>query len=224
MIDIFTSAHVFATALGPLTLVPTGHGAVCFKLDDRIIYVDPYSEAQDYTAYPKADLIVFSHDHYDHFDEKAFSKIRRRKTLFIGPSCVAEQFHLDATVNNGDSFIFHGIEIKAVPAYNILNKKPDGTVFHPKGYGNGYIFIFGDFSVYMSGDTELIPEMAGYSALTPGKRIDVAILAKNLPYTMSDEQFVSAVKLLKAPVVYPVHYFEIDRKAIEKAIAPAHLY
>ena len=115
-------------------------------------------------------------------------------------------------MKNGDSYRWENIEILAVPAYNILNKRPDGQPFHPKGYGNGYVFTFGNVKVYISGDTELIPEMDN---LGP---IDVALLAKNLPYTMSDDQFVQAVKKIGAPMVYPVHYFELDKAALEKAV------
>jgi L-ascorbate metabolism protein UlaG (beta-lactamase superfamily) len=122
-----------------------------------------------------------------------------------------KHLELEKTLRNGDFFKWKGIEVLAVPAYNIINKRPDGNPFHPKGYGNGYIFTFGDFRVYVAGDTELIPEM---KQMGP---VDVAILPKNLPYTMSDDQFLEAVKWINAPVVYPVHYFELDREYLEKA-------
>ncbi|MDD2642943.1 MAG: MBL fold metallo-hydrolase [Bacteroidales bacterium] len=209
---IFSASQQFTTLLGLLTIVPSGHGAVCFMLEETVIYVDPYSATTDYSKYPKADIIFFTHDHQDHYDVKALEHLVTPKTVFVGPECMEEHIKLEKTLRNGDAYTWRGIEIKAVPAYNIINKRQDGNPFHPKGYGNGYIFTFGDFRVYLAGDTEFIPEMETYGP------VDVAILPKNLPYTMSDEQFVQAVKVLGAPVVYPVHYFELDREKLEKAV------
>ncbi len=209
---IFSASQQFTTLLGLLTIVPSGHGAVCFMLEETVIYVDPYSATTDYSKYPKADIIFFTHDHQDHYDVKALEHLVTPQTVFVGPECMEEHIKLEKTLRNGDSYTWRGIEIKAVPAYNIINKRQDGNPFHPKGYGNGYIFTFWDFKVYLAGDTELIPEMETYGP------VDVAILPKNLPYTMSDEQFVQAVKVLGAPVVYPVHYFELDREKLEKAV------
>lgn len=209
---IFSASQQFTTLLGLLTIVPSGHGAVCFMLEETVIYVDPYSATTDYSKYPKADIIFFTHDHQDHYDVKALEYLVTPKTVFVGPECMEEHIKLEKTLRNGDAYTWRGIEIKAVPAYNIINKRQDGNPFHPKGYGNGYIFTFGDFRVYLAGDTEFIPEMETYGP------VDVAILPKNLPYTMSDEQFVQAVKVLGAPVVYPVHYFELDREKLEKAV------
>ncbi len=209
---IFSASQQFTTLLGLLTIVPSGHGAVCFMLEETVIYVDPYSATTDYSKYPKADIIFFTHDHQDHYDVKALEHLVTPQTVFVGPECMEEHIKLEKTLRNGDSYTWRGIEIKAVPAYNIINKRQDGNPFHPKGYGNGYIFTFGDFRVYLAGDTELIPEMKTYGP------VDVAILPKNLPYTMSDDQFIQAVKVIGAPVVYPVHYFELDKEKLEKAV------
>ena len=208
----FAASQIFRTLLGTLTLVPTGHGAVFFKLNELVFYIDPYSETTDYSTFPKADMVLFTHDHYDHYDPKALKHLVTDKTEFIGPKCVEAHRALDKTLNNGDSCLWNGITIKAVPAYNIINKKPDGRPYHPKGYGNGYILTFGDFVVYVAGDTELIPEMTRLG------HIDVAVLPKNLPFTMSDDQFVEAARLIGAPVVYPVHYFELDKEYLERQL------
>lgn len=211
---IFLHAQQFATLLGLLTIVPAGHGAVYFNINDLVIYVDPYSGSTDYSGYPKADIIFFTHDHYDHYDQKALKHIVNDSTVFAGPQCMKEHLKLIHTFGQTDNFQWRGISVQAVPAYNIINKRPDGTPFHPKGYAVGYIFTFGDLRVYLSGDTELIPEM---NDLGP---IDVAVLSKNTPYTLSDEQFIQAVAIIGAPVVYPVHYGELDREALGKAVGP----
>ena len=67
---------------------------------------------------------------------------------------------LEGTVmKNGDTTAVSGIGIEAVPAYNVVGKRPDGRPFHPKGSGNGYIMTFGGTRVYVAGDTENTPEM-----------------------------------------------------------------
>lgn len=211
---LLTLAHEFATLLGMLAIAPTGHGAVLFQMNGLTIYVDPYSETTDYTGYPKADIIFFTHDHGDHYDPRALKHLVTDKTQFVGPECMKQHIKNVQVMAQGDTMSWHGITIKSVPAYNLINKRPDGTPFHPKGFGTGYVFTFGDLVVYLAGDTELIPEMNEMG------HVDIAILPKNLPYTMSDAQFVEAVKCIKAPIVYPVHYFELDKAALEKAVGP----
>jgi L-ascorbate metabolism protein UlaG (beta-lactamase superfamily) len=85
--------------------------------------------------------------------------------------------------------------VEAVPAYNIVHKRPDGDPYHPKGDGNGYILTFADKRVYVAGDTENIPEMKSL------KKIDVAFLPMNLPYTMTPEMVAEAAKAFRPKVL-----------------------
>ena len=101
---------------------------------------------------------------------------------------------------NGESRTVLGLAIEAVPAYNIAHKRPDGSPFHPKGGGNGYVVTFGDKRVYIAGDTEDTPEMKALSA------IDVAFLPMNLPYTMSPEQVADAARAFRPKILYPVSH------------------
>ena len=107
-------------------------------------------------------------------------------------------------LKNGDVQTVKGVQIEAVPAYNVIHKRDDGTPFHPKGSGNGYIFTFGDRRVYVAGDTENTPEMKALTA------IDVAFLPMNLPYTMTPEMVADAAKAFKPKTLYPYHYGETD--------------
>ena len=81
-----------------------------------------------------------------------------------------------------------------------------------RGEGNGYLLEIERLRIYIAGDTELIPEM---EHLGP---IDIAFLPKNLPYTMSDQMFIEAARLIRPAVLYPYHYFEIDRTALQEAL------
>ena len=107
-------------------------------------------------------------------------------------------------MNNGDVRSIEGLKIEAVAAYNIVHKRSDGTPFHPKGSGNGYIITFGDKKIYVAGDTENIPEMKDL------KNIDVAFLPMNLPYTMTPEMVADAAKGFTPKILYPYHYGDTD--------------
>jgi L-ascorbate metabolism protein UlaG (beta-lactamase superfamily) len=182
-----------------------GHGSIMIKYDGKIIQVDPYSALADYAIFPKADLILLTHHHSDHLDLKAIEKIKGENTQFVVTGKCQEQISTFGNITilkNGDSKEISGINITAVPAYNIVNKRGNGDVFHPKGEGNGYIITFGGKNVYIAGDTENTPEMKAL------KNIDIAFLPMNLPYTMTPEMVADAVKAFKPKILYPYHFGE----------------
>ena len=105
-------------------------------------------------------------------------------------------------MHNGDQMqLADGITIDAVPAYNTTSGKEK---YHPKGRDNGFILTLDGFRVYISGDTEDIPEMRNI------KNIDVAFLSTNQPFTMTPEQTARAAKTIKPKVLFPYHYSDTD--------------
>ena len=90
-----------------------------------------------------------------------------------------------------------GLNIAAIPMYN-LPETPDAP--HTKGRGNGYVLTLGGKTVYLSGDTEDIAEMRAL------KKIDVAFVCMNLPYTMNVNQAAQGVLAFRPGIVYPYHY------------------
>ena len=98
---------------------------------------------------------------------------------------------------NGETKSLHEIKIEAVPMYNLT---PERLKFHNKGRGNGYVLTLGGKRVYISGDTEDIPEMRAL------KNIDIAFVCMNLPYTMDVNQAAGAVREFRPRIVYPYHY------------------
>jgi L-ascorbate metabolism protein UlaG (beta-lactamase superfamily) len=197
----------YKTSKGDLVIHFLGHGSLMFEFDKKIVHVDPYSRVADYSALPKADLLLVTHSHPDHLDAGAIAQIVTDKTEVVYTQSCADtkKYTGNAVVaKNGDKKSFAGIAVEVVPAYNIVQKRPDGNPFHPKGDGNGYVLTFGDKRVYVAGDTENVPEMKDLG------KIDVAFLPMNLPYTMTPEQVADAAKTIRPTVLYPYHFGQTD--------------
>lgn len=192
-----------------LMVALVGHGSVAFYYKNKVIHVDPYSRVADYSKLPKADLIILTHEHGDHLDKNAIDSVKKADTKFIVSEICEEELGYGEVIKNGEKTSFAEVAIEAVPAYNIVNKRSDGIPYHPKGRGNGYIFTFDNLRVYIAGDTENIPEMTNLG------KIDIAFLPKNLPYTMSDEMFVDAVKKVSPKYLYPYHFSEINEAKLK---------
>jgi L-ascorbate metabolism protein UlaG (beta-lactamase superfamily) len=201
--DRFQS-DVIRTSSGDLRITFIGHASLIFSLNNKEVYVDPFSKLADYATLPKADVIVITHEHRDHLDPAAIEKIRTEKTMVVLTANGAKQLAGGIVMKNNDVRIFEGVTIEAVPAYNIVHKRETGEPFHPRGAGNGYIMTFGDKRVYVAGDTENIPEMAVL------KNIDIAFLPMNLPYTMTPEMTAAAAKMIQPRILYPYHYGSTD--------------
>jgi L-ascorbate metabolism protein UlaG (beta-lactamase superfamily) len=192
------------TSGGNLEITFIGHGTLMLAYNGKVIHVDPYSKLADYSSLPKADIILVTHHHGDHLDLNAIEKIRKKNTAILVNKIGSEQLKNGTVMNNGDVKTVEGIKIEAVPAYNIVHKRDNSEPFHPKGTCNGYIINFGDKKIYIAGDTENIPEMKSL------KRIDVAFLPMNLPYTMTPEMVADAAKSFKPKILYPYHFGETD--------------
>jgi L-ascorbate metabolism protein UlaG (beta-lactamase superfamily) len=166
----------------------------------------------DYAKLAKADIILITHDHPDHLDLQALAMIRQKDTAVVLTKACAEMLTGGMVMNNGDSRVVQGLQIEAVPAYNIVHKRDNGQPFHPRGVGNGYIVTFGDKRIYVAGDTENIPEMKAL------QRIDIAFLPMNLPYTMTPEMVADAARAFKPKILYPYHFGDTDTAKIVAAL------
>lgn len=195
---------IIKTAKGNLEITFIGHGSLMFTFDDKVIHIDPFSRLTDYSKLPQADMILLTHEHFDHLDLKALEFIRTDKTILILNEKCAQQVKDGIVMHNGDVKTIEDLEIEAVPAYNLVHMRSEGAPFHPKGSGNGYVITFGDKRIYVAGDTENIPEMKKL------KDIDIAFLPMNLPYTMTPEMVADAAKAFKPRILYPYHYGETD--------------
>ncbi len=197
---------VITTGTGDLKITFLGHASLMLSYQGRVIYVDPVGKPADtpvdYAKLPKADIILVTHEHFDHFDPKAISVLRQKETKIVLTKACAEKVSTGSVLPNGEQTSVQQIKIEAIPAYNLT--KP----FHPKGVGNGYILTFDKTRVYVAGDTENTPEMKGL------KDIAIAFLPMNLPYTMTPEMVADAAKAFKPKILYPYHYGSTDPKML----------
>jgi len=198
---------------GDLKITFIGHATLMFEYAGKVIHVDPVSREADYAQMPKADLILVTHGHGDHLDPAAIAATRKPGAPVVLPPSCAAKVDGATIMANGDSKTVAGLRIEAVPAYNIVNKRPSGQPFHPRGEGNGYVITFGDKRVYVAGDTENTPEMKALKA------IDVAFLPMNLPYTMTPAMVADAAEAFRPKVLYPYHFGETDTSELVKLLA-----
>jgi len=194
----------FTTPLGDIAITLLGHASLIIQWNEKYIFVDPYSNVADYSKQPKADLILLTHHHYDHLDEDALKEIVTDKSVFVTSLGCKESLPQANVLTPGESFTYNELKIEAVYAYNIINMREDGSPYHPRGEGNGYILNFGEYRVYIAGDSEITPEMREI------KNIDIAFLPKNLPYTMSDQMFIEAAWALKPKNLFAYHFFNLE--------------
>ena len=197
----------FTTKSGKkVTITCIKHASMEINYNGIEIQVDPVGmwlkPETDYATFPKANIILVTNEHKDHFDREAIHQIRTPATSIYVNQAVFGHFKNGFVMRNGDKVQYsNDISIEAVPAYNTT---PDHMQFHPKGRDNGYILTLDGLRIYIAGDTEDIPEMASI------KDIDIAFLPCNQPYTMTTEQLVKAAKTIKPKVLFPYHYGQTD--------------
>jgi L-ascorbate metabolism protein UlaG (beta-lactamase superfamily) len=209
--NVLTGDHLVTTN-GNLTFHPVYHASLVMNWNGLTIYNDP-APAQSggssvYTNFPKADLILISHEHGDHYDPATLRKVLRTnapstiiiatKTIYSSSTFSSDLKAITTVMTNGMSTNVLGIQIDAVPAYN-----PSGSP-HAKGVGNGYVLGIGGRRVYFAGDTGALAEMKSLPQL------DVAFVCMNVPYTMTVTQASTVVKEFAPRVVYPYHYKNQD--------------
>ncbi len=189
---------------GNMIITFIGHGTLMIEAGSLVIHIDPVGREADYSLLPKADFILITHEHGDHLDKSILPVITQTKTVTIVSESCKNLVDNSLVFVNGQNKTFGDINIEAVPAYNIVNKRADGKAYHPKGNGNGYVITYGGIKIYIGGDTENIPEMANL------KQIDVAFLPMNLPYTMTPQMAADAARIFMPVILYPYHFGETN--------------
>ncbi len=207
-----SAADTEKTSSGDLVITPVRHGSLMLQFAGKVIHIDPWSQG-DYSALPRADYVFITDIHGDHMDRAILDKLKKESTVIVAPAAVAKTITEATVIGNSEKKKLGDIEIEAVPMYNLQRGPQPGALFHTKGRGNGYILTLGGKRLYVSGDTEAIPEMRAL------KSIDIAFVCMNLPFTMTPEEAAGAVRDFRPKVVYPYHYRGSDTKAFAAALA-----
>ena len=163
-----------------------------FRIDGlQTIYIDPYQIAGG----PPADLVLVTHEHFDHCSPEDVAKIQKKETVIVTEKDSAQKLSGDVrVVKAGDRVAVGGVTVDVVPAYNTDKD------FHPKAKGwLGFVVETDGVRIYHAGDTDHIPEMTHIQA-------DIALLPVSGTYVMTAAQAVDAALALLPKIAVPMHY------------------
>ncbi len=174
-----------------------GHDS--FRLDGPpVIYFDPWKLKDK--KLPTADLILVSHQHSDHCSPDDVKHVSGPDTIVVASALAADKLPGAQAVAPGETLSAAGVEIAAVPAYNVNKFRSPGVPFHPQEDQHvGYIVTLDNTRLYFAGDTDAIPEMEDFNC-------DIALLPVSGTYVMTVEEAVEAANMLKPQIAVPMHY------------------
>ncbi len=183
-------------------VLPVYHATLELKWNGKVILFDPSVDDKLIKDIRKPDIVFLTDIHADHLNPDNLNKLGLTGTPIVAPQAVADKLPDSLKKNviviaNGEKKEWNGIGFEAVPMYNLPGAR---EAYHTRGRGNGYVLTLGSKRIYISGDTEDIPEMRAL------KKIDLAFICMNLPYTMTVEQAAGGVAAFKPKEVIPYHY------------------
>lgn len=170
-----------------------GHASF-YAAGSKVVYFDPWEVGPG----PKADLVLVSHDHFDHCSPADIARVSTPETIIVtGPLAAQKLSGRVKVVQAGQRLEAAGLTITAVPAYN-LDKK-----FHPRAQkGLGFVVELDGVRIYHAGDTDFIPEMKDL-------KVDIALLPVSGTYVMDAAEAIQAAKALQPRIAIPMHYGKI---------------
>jgi L-ascorbate metabolism protein UlaG (beta-lactamase superfamily) len=186
-----------------------GHASFRIKTRAGVVYVDPYRVEQG----PPADLILITHNHFDHFSRDDIVRLATRGTTAIGPATVTEQLKgRTLSITPGEVIEVAELEIRALPAYNTNKLDSSGKPFHSRDAGwLGFVLRDGARRIYHSGDTDVIPEMD-----------QAAGVPVSGTYVMNPLEAAEAARRIDPAVAVPMHWgTTIGSEADAEAFASA---
>ncbi len=190
-----------------------GHSSFQITGAHHVIYVDLKKYGKVVEATEKGNFILVTHNHGDHCCPSLIEKLSTKDTVIVAPKNCAPRFKGNVrSLASSEEMTLDGLNIMAVEAYNVKRFRPSGKLWHPKGYGVGYLIQIDGKRIYHAGDTDLIPEMSRL------KNLDLAILPTGDKYTMDDSEAAEAALIIKPKFVLPMHTWGIDRTKFKEAI------
>jgi L-ascorbate metabolism protein UlaG (beta-lactamase superfamily) len=180
-----------------------GHDAFRIVGGGVVLYIDPY---QIQVGEPKADVVLVTHEHFDHCDPPSLQRIAKPSTVAVAPrvakQCVSKAIQRVVEVAPGSSEVIGNVKIVAYPAYNI-NKYRDparGVVFHPKQDGRvAYLVELGGVRIFHAGDSDFVPEFRDVKA-------DIVLVPVSGVYVMTPSEAAEFVNTIEPKVAIPMHY------------------
>jgi L-ascorbate metabolism protein UlaG (beta-lactamase superfamily) len=181
-----------------------GHSGFRIAVGRQRVYLDPYRVD---AAAPKADLILITHGHYDHFSPRDVEMLSNERTEVIAPPAVAERLpgrvQSIAAGEEVEPESVRGVAVRALAAYNTSKRNSDGRVFHPREAGGvGYDLNVRGERLYHAGDTDVIPEMDAVHG------VDVALLPVSGTYVMTAGEAAEAARRIQPRHAIPMHWGE----------------
>jgi L-ascorbate metabolism protein UlaG (beta-lactamase superfamily) len=175
-----------------------GHAGFRLQIGGKTVYIDPYRTGGG----PPADLILITHDHFDHFSPDDLEGVMREGTGVIAPATVTEQLDVRAqSIAPNETIELDRLDITALAAYNTNKVDSEGRLFHPREAGwVGYVLSAGGGKIYHSGDTDVIPEMDQAAG------VDVALLPVSGTYVMTASEAVEAARRIAPKLAIPMHW------------------
>jgi L-ascorbate metabolism protein UlaG (beta-lactamase superfamily) len=190
-----------------------GHSSFQIRVHGKVLYIDLKTYGKVVETSEKADVILVTHNHGDHCSPPKIKRLAKKDTLIVAPkNCVSRIEGKTRTLKAGEKIAVNGIEVEAVEAYNVKRFRVPGKLWHPRGYGVGYLIRAEGKTVYHAGDTDLIPEMHRLG------RVDLALLPTGDKYTMDNVEAAEAVKKIKPKAVMPMHTRHSDGEDFGKLV------
>ena len=163
---------------------------------DQVIYIDPFKITEEKHD---ADLILITHNHYDHYSEEDIDKVIKEDTIIVMPETMMEQskYKNILLVKSNEHYEINNIKISTILAYNI-NKH-----FHPKeNKWVGYILDIEGVTYYIAGDTDITLE-------NKQVKCDIALVPVGGTYTTNAKEAAELVNIIKPKIAIPIHYGSI---------------
>lgn len=177
-----------------------GHDSFRIEDEDLVIYIDPWRLKETSI---KADLILITHDHQDHCSPADVAALQKGDTVIVTIAAAAKKLEgRIELIKPGDRLRVKGVDIEALPAYNVDKFRSPGNPFHPRESAYvGFLLAVGGRRIYHAGDTDHIPEMASIET-------DVALLPVSGTYVMTAAEALEAVKVIQPRLAIPMHVGE----------------